>query len=67
MVILYISGTSCEFESNTMCGWKNSGRDNSNFKLTAAGSSPGPKTDHTISNANGSILNYHLNVKVVNI
>jgi hypothetical protein len=37
-----------------MCGWKNSGRDNSNFKLTGAGKSPGPKTDHTLSSANGT-------------
>ncbi|XP_053385338.1 MAM and LDL-receptor class A domain-containing protein 1-like isoform X2 [Mercenaria mercenaria] len=49
-------GTSCQFESSSMCGWENSAIDNCNFALVTAEKSPGPKTDHTYGSANGHYI-----------
>ena len=53
---LQFTGTSCDFESGTMCGWKNSIKDNTDWGVqtgTGQQSGPGPDADHTKNNGNG--------------
>lgn len=57
-LFFFIVGTDCEFETNSMCGWKNSARDNENFMLSTTSSSPGPKSDHTLGNGNGRFCGF---------
>lgn len=57
----FIPGTTCQFESgtNSQCGWRNTIRDNINWKLNS-GKTPtsrtGPITDHSVGTSQGVLL-----------
>ena len=57
MNILHCVGTTCNFERNSQCGWKNSARDNVNWNLQAAGTATqGPKIDHSTNSGTGIVV-----------
>lgn len=58
----FIPGTTCQFEksTNSKCGWRNTIRDNINWKLNS-GKTPtsrtGPITDHSVGTPQGLLFN----------